>query len=127
MAATTIRPKIYEFEIGSSVTPQDYSSQLKLMRYTTAVPTGGVTAQTGAPLDPGDPASIANAYFANTGGSTASTVLGYIGVNMRATFRWVAVPTKEIVVPATNPAGAGFTIAVQSTAYTPDVMIWWEE
>jgi hypothetical protein len=127
LAATTIRPKVFEFEFGSSVAPADYASNVQLMRMTTAVPTGGNIAVAGLALDPGDPASIATGYSANTGGTTLSSILLQIGVNMRATFRWVAAPGKEIVLPATNPVGVGLCVSAQSTSYTPDATLLWEE
>jgi hypothetical protein len=96
------------------------------MRMTT-LPTGGNTAVTGGALDPGDPASIATFYSANTGAGTASTILMQVGINMRATFRWCAIPGKEIVIPATANNGAGLQLNSQSTAYTPDATVMWEE
>jgi hypothetical protein len=125
-ASPTTRPRIFEFEFGSSITPADYASRLNLARIT-SLPTGGTVTQAGNTLDPADGASEAKWYAANTGGGTAGTSLLVVGVNMRATFRWVAAPGKEIVIPATQNNGACIFVPSQSTAYTPDASIFWEE
>ena len=125
-ATPTIRPKIYEFDFGSHATPADQASEVNITRYTTAAPTGGTT-PTAAVLDPGDPAAVAITYANATGGCTMSTVLFTIAVNQRASFRWVAAPGKEFVIPATQYNGAGIQVTAQTTAYNVDDTLYWEE
>jgi hypothetical protein len=124
--AAGVRPKIFEFSIGASGTPADYASRFLLARSSTAAPTGGA-APTVGPLDFADPAALASAYDAATGGETMSTVLYMVSVNQRATYRWIAAPGKEFLVPNTQYAGLGLQIAAQSTAYNTDLSLLWEE
>jgi len=124
--AAGVRPRLFEFSVGSHATPADYASEFQMVRSTTAAPTGGA-APTIAPIDMADPAALASAYDAATGGETMSTVLGTWGVNMRAAFRWVAAPAKEFVCPNTQYAGLGLQVTAQSSAYNTDLTIFWEE
>jgi hypothetical protein len=124
--AAGVRAKLYEFTVSSGATPADNASKLQVVRSTTAAPTGGA-APTIAPLDMADPAALASAYDAATGGETMSTVLMLVSVNQRATFRWVAAPTKEFVCPNTQYAGVGLQSLAQSAAYNLDLTIFWEE
>lgn len=124
--AAGIRAKIYEFLIGSSATPADQAGRYQIARTTTAAPTGG-SAPTIAPLEFADPAALASAYQSATGGCTLSTILMIVSVNLRATFRWVAAPSKEFVIPNTQYAGAGIQSAAQTGAFNVDTSLYWEE
>jgi hypothetical protein len=128
IAATTTRGRIYDLLIGSDATPADVATEYQLIR-TTAVGTGG-TALTGRALDPGDPAALITA----TGGTfsvqptkTASSGMLNIALNQRATFRWVAVPDGELVIPATS--GNGIAIESIASGGTPNtnVTVHWQE
>jgi hypothetical protein len=126
VASPTVRPKIFEFDFGSHATPADQASEVAITRYTTAAPTGGTTPTIGV-LDPGDPSAVAVAYANATGGCTMSTILFMIAVNQRASFRWVAAPGKEFVIPATQYNGAGIQVVAQSASYNVDDTLYWEE
>jgi hypothetical protein len=67
------------------------------------------TAVTPNPLDVADSAmlgvSTANAVTENT--YIANSSVFYVGVNQRASYRWVAAPGSELVYPATALAGLG--------------------
>lgn len=124
--AAGVRPKIFEFGIGASATPADQASRYLMARCTTAAPTGGAAPTIGV-LDFADPAALASAYDSATGGETMSTVLGMWSVNQRASFRWVAAPTKEFVTPNTQYAGCGLQVAAQTASYNVDLTLMWEE
>jgi hypothetical protein len=124
--AAGIRPKIYEFGIASSATPADQASRLCMVRSTTGAPTGGSN-PTAAPLDMADPAALATTYLSATGGETMSTQLMIVSVNQRATYRWVAAPGKEFVLPNTQYAGLGLQSLAQSASYNLDLSLFWEE
>ena len=51
---------------------------------------------------------------------TANTILWSAGVNQRATYRWVAAPGSELLIPATASNGIG--VAAKSAAYTGDAL-----
>lgn len=109
-SAATIRPRIYDLLLSSDATPADNAGNYSLKRYTAA---GTATAVTPVALDPADPAALASAGKAHSAEPTytaASDVLGPFAVNQRPTFRWVAYPEAEIVLPATAANGVGLLV-----------------
>jgi len=129
VASPLRRGRVFELEFGSSITPADNASRVLLQRMSTALPTGGNTSIAGVALDPADPASQILGFTANTGGATlvSTGIVLQVGINMRATFRWVAAPGKEPVIAATQYAGIGIVVSSQTTAYNPDATLMWEE
>lgn len=127
VSAATIRPKISSIVIGSGATPADQCSGYRLQRTTTAG-TGG-TAFTPVEDDPGDPASLATFRYADTGepSYTSNKILLEFPLNQRATFRWVAVPGHEKVLPAVAANGAGLLGVSPTSAFTVTTTFEWEE
>jgi hypothetical protein len=114
--ATTLRKAfIYDIMFGTDGTPADNTVTYKVDRQTTV---GTGTSATPAPLDSGDAAALITATANNTVEPTvtASTQLLEMAMNQRASYRWVAAPGGELVVPATNTAGLG--ARAKSPAYT---------
>ena len=109
-SASTIRPKIYDVIVGAAATPADGASQFQLVRYTVA---GTSTVANVNALDPGDPSSLASAGQNHSVEPTytASSELAAFSINQRNTFRWVAAPGGEIVLPATAANGVGLKSA----------------
>lgn len=105
-SATTIRPELYEFLLGSGATPGDLASILHLERYTVA---GTSTSFTPIALDPGDPAALAAIGSNHTVEPTytAASHLYALSLNQRATYRWVAAPGSAFKAPATAANGIG--------------------
>lgn len=96
----TTRARIYDIMIGSDATPADVATEFNLIRGTVSgAPTTTVTPRA---LDPSDPASLMSLEVGTFTGQTktANSSLMNIALNQRATFRWVAVPDGEIVIPA---------------------------
>jgi len=108
------RAKIYDVLVGQSGTPSDSLCRWVAQRFTVA-PT--VTAVVPVALDPADPASITTAgeNASAEGTYTSATELFDEPVNVRSTYRWVAAPGGELVIPDTAAAGIG--IRVSSPAY----------
>src|SRR5262245_14043214 len=114
------RGKIYDVLVGTNGTPADNYMEWDISRFSaTAVLTA--TAVTPNPLDQADAVflgvSTANATTENTyvnNGTGAS--MFYVGVNQRASYRWVAAPGGEIVYAATALVGLG--LRTRSGAYT---------
>ena len=98
------RFKVYDLLIGTNGTPSDNAMEWDISRVTTASTATTVTA---APLDMADAAAI-NYSVVNSsthGTITVGSNLFYVGVNTRASYRWVAAPGGELVGPATSSAG----------------------
>lgn len=103
-ATTPRRAKIYDLMFGSEATPADNAFLWQVQRCTTA---GTSTAVTPAPLDPADAVALDDTGSNHTVDPTltAGAFLMTVPLNQRATFRWVAAPGGEIVIPATANNG----------------------
>jgi|SRR3990167_1580782 len=109
------RGKIYDLLVGTNGTPADNYMEWIVSRVT--VPSTG-TVVTSLPLDAADAAILAKIVANSTteGTVTAGSDLFYVGVNQRASYRWVAAPGSELVWPATSCAG--FVLRARSGGYT---------
>lgn len=128
VATAAVRPKIYDFVIGSPSTPTDYAASWLLRRSTTAS-TGG-TAVVPAAIDPADPVCLTTAMIAPSMSAptlTAAMTLLQFALNQRATFRWVAAPGKELIAPATANNGIVLMNPVLTTAFNVSGSIEFEE
>lgn len=112
---TGLRVRVYDWTIGCSGTPADNAIFWVVQRYTVA-PTS--TSVTPTALDPADAAAegAAGENASGEGTYTAATELFEQGINQRATYRWVAAPGGELIVPATSANGIG--IRVKHASYT---------
>ena len=111
------RYKITDIIIGTNGTPADNYMQWDISRFSaTAILTAN--AVTPSPLDQADAACAAASYANATTENTYITGLSVfnVGVNQRASYRWVAAPGSEIIWPATS--SAGIVLRVKSPGYT---------
>ena len=115
-SATLRRVKWYDVLFGTTGTPADNAMQFDISRITAAGTNTAVTAQA---LDPADQASLVttcgNLHTVEPTVTANSSVIN-IGINQRASYRWVAAPGSELVSPATS--AAGFALRALSPAYT---------
>lgn len=121
-SATTIRPKLYEFTIGTDLGSASADNVLTFTLQSGSAQ-GTVTALTPTPIDPGDPAALAAAGHNATVEPTYTANInlwGPMGINQRATYRWVAPPDGEIMCAAVATATARFLLGMQvkSVGYT---------
>lgn len=105
------RAKVYDILIGSEATPADNAFLWQVQRCTAA---GTSTAVTPQSLDPSD--TLASTIVAGENHTvdatrTANAFLLTLGLNQRASFRWVAAPGGELLIPATASNG----IAIMTT------------
>lgn len=105
-ASTVRRAKLYDIILGSEATAADNPFLYVFQRATTA---GTSTAITPLALDSADAAALSTAGQAHSVEPTytAAAILLDIALNQRATFRWVAAPGGELVIPATASNGIG--------------------
>lgn len=125
-STTAIRPRIYDFIISSNATPADNSGEYALRRTTTV---GTSTPFTPVAIDPGDPAAT-GAFAVNHSAEptyTASSDLLHFATNQRATFRWVAAPEGEIVLPAAANGAGLLAVAVGGAAVAMQYQMYWQE
>lgn len=117
---TGSRTRIYDVLFGQGGTPADNVVTWLLQRFTAP---GTSTSVVPIALNPADPASRA------TGGQnstveptyTAAAELIELPINQRGSYRWVASPGGELVIPATAANGIG--AAVLSPAYTGSALV----
>lgn len=116
------RGYIYDFSLGSVATPADQAGSYDMIR-TTAVGTEA-SGYTPVLLDLADGASTLDSGVSHTVEPTQSgNELMRYALNQRATFRWVASPNGELVIPATTGNGIAMTRRASTAAYEMDAYI----
>ncbi len=125
IASTSVRPRIYEFEVALSTAPNSTDQQLAWAVGRTTTTGTAASNPTPNPVDPADVASVATAGITHSAEPTyASTYLLSNAQNQRAMFRFVAVPGYEFVVPASanNCFGAKIVSITASSTLLATVM-----
>jgi hypothetical protein len=126
LGTTAVRGRIYDLLFGHGATPADNTIRWEVMRATTSA-TG--TAAVENSLDTDSPAAEILSEEEVTVGPTVTANSGLLDfdLNQRATFRWVAAPGSEFLIPASatgavffNPSSAAYTGIARVTAL-------WEE
>lgn len=117
-AGTPVRALVQEIDVGTPGTPADNYMEYDISRQTAV---GTSTSATPNPLDTTFRASstLAAVNYTAEGTVTAASSVFYLALNQRASYRWVAAPGSELIIPAT--AAAGFAIRARSAAYTGTV------
>lgn len=114
LAATPRRIKVYDLLIGTNATPADNFLEFDIGRVTAASTTTVLAANA---LDPADAAALTAASVnSSTFGAQAGNEVWYVGINQRASYRWVAAPGSELVAAAAS--SVGFQLRCRSATYT---------
>lgn len=118
------RGKLYDILVGTNGAPADNFMEFQIARVTTvstAAATGTlVSTGTNLNLDQADAERTSIVTIQSTAmGTVSAGVPWYIGMNQRASYRWVCAPGSEIVWPAT--ASNGLSLMARSGAYTGTV------
>jgi hypothetical protein len=108
------RARVYDVMFGSEATPADAALLWQMKRFSAAGTTTAVTPQNL------DPASFTTEFDAGSNATieptyTANAFLLNVPLNQRATFRWVAAPGGEMIIPATASNGIGVITPTIST------------
>ena len=114
-AASPRRAKVYDYTIGSGATPGDNAWVHIVQRCSTA---GTGAALTPNALDPADTLAstiVCKDTITVDPRLTASAFLGRKPLNQRATFRWVAAPYGELMIPATASNGIVLGLSAATT------------
>ena len=126
--AATVRARIYDIILGSVATPADNAAKFQLQRSTTAGTTP-VTVVVAQALDPAEAAAVTTCNqgtYATNPVLTAAAFLLQWSQNQRATFRWVAAPGGEFVIPAVAANGIAL-VSPSGAAIVYDWMVHFEE
>lgn len=120
------RGKVYDILIGTNTTPADNYLEYTLARATVVANStwsGSMSSISSvAALDQAD-LFVGGLLAANASTETIITAImnqWYVGVNQRASYRWVAAPGSEFVYAAVSSGtgGNGLVLRAQSGAYT---------
>lgn len=123
-AASPRRAKVYDWTFGCGASPAD-NAFTHIAQRQTAVATGA--AKTLFALDAAD--TLASTLLALDtvtvdGTLTANAIVFRKALNQRATFRWVAAPYGELLIPATANNGYMFGLsAATTTSFDYDVHV----
>lgn len=121
------RGKIYDLLFGTNGTPADNFMEFEVVRITMGASTvlaGGLSSLSSAmALDLADNYGAVAAIGINSSIETAYTAITetfYVGINQRASYRWVASPGSELVYPSNSSATGsnGFGMRARSGGYT---------
>lgn len=125
------RGKVYDLLVGTNGTPADNFMEFDAVRAiyasSTAITTGGVlflsSLSSNLLFDAADGSPVAQISINSSVETflTSPTELWYVGINQRASYRWVAAPGSELVYPAASSGSAGgnsIAIRARSAAYT---------
>ena len=123
------RGKLYDLMIGTNGTPADNYYEFDVALITLATTPAGITGtlisslSSTFALDPADTSFVAAIEINSTAevGITALTEKWYLGINQRASYRWVCAPGSEILYPAASSGvatGNGLTVRGRSGAGT---------
>jgi hypothetical protein len=123
------RGKLYDILIGTNGTPADNYMEFIVQRATLLTSgsawTGSLSsASSGFALDTADPnmAGFSAANSSNEGQVSLASLPSpwYVGINQRASYRWVAAPGSEILYPAVSSATGqnGLVLQTRSGGYT---------
>lgn len=122
------RLHLYDYISGNVATPGDQAALFQVQR--SAAPASNSISVAGFALDFSEVSTSNNVVtsYITLPALTASTFLLTVAQNQRATFRWVAAPDGELMIPATANSGLAnmpitSTTAVASWAFT---LHWWE-
>ena len=128
LAAATCRPYIYDILFSQGSAPADTVVRWEVPRQTTSATGTGATENA---LNPASPAATALSEEEITVGPTvtADSQMLDFDLNQRASFRWVAAPGGEIILPATAANGCFFNCSGTGGSYTgiARVTVMWEE
>lgn len=114
-AANMRRAKVYDWQLGCGASPADNAFIHVVQRATT---TATASATTPNALDAADTlaSTIQTSQTVTVDGTlTANAFLLRVALNQRATFRWVAAPYGELIIPATANNGFMFGLSAAST------------
>lgn len=115
-ASVPRRGVVVEWSIGSDSTPADNAYVIIVQRCSTAGTGTTVTPNAADPADPIASTIVATGTVTADPTLTASAFLGGKALNQRASWRWVAVPGFEIIIPAT--ASNGIMLGASSATTT---------
>ena len=127
LGVATVRGRIYDILFGHGAAPADTVIRWEVARAGTASATGVAAVEN--PLDPDAPAAdiLSEEEITASGTVQADSQVLDFDLNQRATFRWVAAPGGEIVIPAVATESYFFNASSASYTGVARITTHWEE
>ncbi len=127
LGVVTVRGAIYDLLFSHGAAPADTVIRWEVMRAGTASATGAAAVEN--PLDPDAPAAdiLSEEEITASGTVQADSQVLDFDLNQRATFRWVAAPGGEIIIPASATESYFFNASSASYTGSARVTAHWEE
>lgn len=124
--ASQRRVKVFEFVFGSEGSPADVANLWQIQRTSAAGTSTSVTPQL---LDLADAAvvTIAGQNHTVEPTYTAGAVLHTVALNQKATYRWIAAPDCELIIPATANAGIGIKTPTAGSSVAISALVYFQE
>ena len=118
--ATLTSATLFDIEFSAEGTPADNVMEWDVSRQTAA---GTITAATPTANHPTRRAcgTVGGVNATAEGTITAGSSVFYVSSNQRASYRFVAAPGAELIIPNVNLAG--FAIRARSSAYTGTIAV----
>lgn len=127
IAAVSVRPKIYDLLVSFISTPADVQTQFAFSRITdeSAGTSTGVTPE--PTTDPDGRAADATAGSNYTVEPTYGNDILDFGLHQRASWRWIAAPNSELVIPALANRAMGLHSIISDATPTAKATILFAE
>ncbi len=126
LGTTAVRARIYDLLFGHGGAPADTVIRWEVMRATTSA-TGSAAIENALDID-APTAEILSEEEVTVGPTvTANSAVLDFDLNQRATFRWVAAPGGEILVPASATGAVFFNASSGTYTGIARITAHWEE
>lgn len=121
--------ELYEVVWGSDATPADSAAEYMIRYVTDENATPGGTAVTPRPVAREGRAALSNAVEAPTGEPTYTGTINLfmLGLNQRASFRWIAAPGSEFISADAEDEGFSVFVVGVTTAWNANITMLYEE
>ena len=128
ISSTSVRPRIYEFAVGTITAPNSTDQQIRFAAGSTTTTGTAASNPTPKPVDPGDVAAVATAGITHSAEPTyASTYFFENAINQRGMYRHVCQPGYEFVIAASANNCFGLKlISVTATSILTGTVLWME-
>jgi hypothetical protein len=126
LGTTAVRGRIYDLLFGHGSAAGDVTLRWEVARATTSA-TGSAAQGNALDLDAPTPEILPEEEVTVGPTVTADAQVLDFDLNQRATFRWVAAPNGEILIPASATAAVFFNASHTGSAVIARITAHWEE
>ena len=126
LGTTAVRARIYDLVMGHASAPADTAIRWEVARATTSA-TGTAAVEVSLDTDGPDAECLVEEEVTVGPTVTADNQLLDMDLNQRATFRWIAAPDAEFMVPASATGAIFFNASSATYTGIARITVMWEE